>query len=85
MISFCHVQNRRRIYYKDSSFLILVGKNIRKYRKAKNITLQDLAFLCNDIDYAYINKIELGQVNLSVSYLKLIADTLGVTISDLTT
>ena len=33
----------------------------------------DLAFKCNDIDYSQINRIELGKVNFSVSYLSLIA------------
>ncbi len=47
------------------------------------MTLEELAFACNDIDYAYINKIELGQINFSISYLKLIADILEVPDIDL--
>lgn len=47
------------------------------------MTLEDLAFACNDIDYAYINRIELGKVNFSISYLKLIAEKLDITIIEL--
>ena len=43
----------------------------------------DLAFRCNDKDYSQINRVELGKVNFSVSYLTLIADALGVKPKDL--
>ncbi len=43
----------------------------------------DLAFACNDKDYSQINRIELGKVNFSVSYLTLIAKVLDVTPQDL--
>ncbi len=75
--------SRRRKYYKDQRFMKIIGANIRIHRKQKKITLQELAFACNDIDYAYINKIELGQINLSISYLKLIADKLHVPLEKL--
>lgn len=45
------------------------------------MTLQELAFACNDIDYAQINNMELGKVNFSISYLKLIADKLNVPVT----
>lgn len=38
----------------------------------------DLAFKCNDKDYSQINRVELGKVNFSVSYLLLIAEALDV-------
>lgn len=38
----------------------------------------ELAFNCGDFDYSQINRIELGKVNFSVSYLLLIADALEV-------
>jgi len=38
----------------------------------------DLAFKCNDKDYSQINRVELGKVNFSISYLSLIAEALGV-------
>lgn len=74
---------RRKKYYQNLEFLERVGLQIRKIRKQKGITLEQLAFACNDIDYAYINKIELGKVNFSISYLFLIAEKLGVSITEL--
>ena len=50
---------------------------------AKGLTQMDLAFACNDKDYSQINRIELGKVNFSVSYLSLIAGVLEVTPQDL--
>ena len=47
------------------------------------MTLEELAFECHDVDYAHLNKIELGKVNFSISYLKLIAEKLEVPIADL--
>ena len=43
------------------------------------MTQMELAFKCNDVDYSQINRIELGKVNFSVSYLLLIAEALDVT------
>ncbi len=43
----------------------------------------ELAFKCNDIDYSQINRMELGKVNFSVSYLPLIAEALQVSVNDL--
>jgi transcriptional regulator with XRE-family HTH domain len=43
----------------------------------------DLAFACGDIDYSQINRIELGKVNFSVSYLALLASVLKVEPKDL--
>ena len=60
-----------------------IGKNIRKYRKEKGLTQMELAFVCNDIDYSQINRIELGKVNFSVSFLIIISESLGVSPEDL--
>jgi transcriptional regulator with XRE-family HTH domain len=46
---------------------------------------ENLAFECDYADYSQINRIELGKVNFSISYLKLIADKLNVSIADLLT
>ena len=43
----------------------------------------ELAFVCNDIDYSQINRIELGKVNFSVSFLIIISESLGVSPEDL--
>jgi hypothetical protein len=46
--------------------------------KRKGLSQMDLVFKCGDKDYSQINRVELGKVNFSVSYLSLIADALGV-------
>ena len=70
-------------YYRDDEFLKQKGNKIRGLRLAKGLTQMDLAFACNDKDYSQINRIELGKVNFSVSYLSLIARALGVSPQDL--
>ncbi|NCI48091.1 helix-turn-helix transcriptional regulator [Sediminibacterium sp. WSJ-3] len=49
----------------------------------KGLTQMELAFKCNDKDYSQINRVELGKVNFSVSYLSLIADALEIAPKDL--
>lgn len=76
-------KSSRKPYYRDEEFLKEIGDRIRKYRIKAGLTQMDLAFKCNDIDYSQINRLELGKVNFSVSYVKLIAFALEVNISDL--
>lgn len=47
------------------------------------MTLTEFAFECNDIDYSQINKIELGKINFTISYLALFADVLEVSVEEL--
>lgn len=80
------MQNQpRRPYYKNEGFLQKLGLRIRELRVEKGMTQMDLAFKCNDIDYSQINRIELGKVNFTVSYLKMIADSLDVEVIALLT
>jgi len=73
------VENKlKRIYYRDDEFLKRIGDKIRELRISKGMTQMDLAFKCNDKDYSQINRVELGKVNFSVSYLYLIAEALEV-------
>lgn len=74
--------NKKR-YYRNDNLLKVVGNRIRTIRLQKRITQTDLAFLCNDKDYSQINRVELGKVNFSISYLRLIADALEVPVKDL--
>ena len=76
-------KNLRKPYYRDDTFLKKVGERIRENRLKLGLTQMDLAFKCNDIDYSQINRLELGKVNFSISYLKLIASVMNVNISDL--
>ena len=73
----------RKPYYRDDTFLKEVGERIRENRLKLGLTQMDLAFKCNDIDYSQINRLELGKVNFSISYLKLIASVMNVHIADL--
>ena len=70
-------------YYRDDEFLLHVGQRIRAIRIKKGLTQTELAFKCNDKDYSQINRVELGKVNFSVSYLSLIAAALEVSPKDL--
>lgn len=73
----------KKKYYRDEEFLKKVGNRIRELRLEKNMTQMDLAFKCNETDYSQINRIELGKVNFSISFLSLIASVLEVTAEDL--
>lgn len=52
--------------YKKEDFLILVGKQIDKIRKEKNLSYGKIAKECN-IDSSDISKIAKGQVNIMLS------------------
>lgn len=65
------------------SRLKLLGKNIRKYREAKNFSQEILAEKA-DLSREYITRIENGQKFVSLKKLFLLADILGVKFSDLT-
>lgn len=59
-----------------------VGFNIRKYRKKKGWTQEQLAFEAN-LHRAYIGQIERGEKNIGLQNLEKIAKTLGVTLKEL--
>jgi len=71
-------QSTRKPYYRDDAFLLKVGQKIRECRLKKGLTQTELAFKCNDIDYSQINRVELGKVNFSISFLNLVADALEI-------
>ena len=73
----------KRTYFRDDAFLKEIGAKVRELRLSKGITQTDLAFKCGDKDYSQINRVELGKVNFSVSYLALIAEALKVSPKDL--
>ena len=69
-------------YYRDDGFQSAVGSRIREIRLSKGITQVSLAIDCGLPD-SQINRIELGKVNCSLSYLPLIAQALNVNPKDL--
>ena len=73
----------KRVYYRDDVFLKALGGKIRQIRLKNGLTQTELAFKCNDKDYSQINRVELGKVNFSVSYLSLISKALDVKVKDL--
>jgi transcriptional regulator with XRE-family HTH domain len=76
-------QPPKRNYYRDDAFLKGLGQKVREERIRKGLTQTELAFKCRDIDYSQINRIELGKVNFSVSFLNLLAEALEVKAVDL--
>jgi transcriptional regulator with XRE-family HTH domain len=74
---------KRKPYFRDDEFLKRIGGKVRSFRQTLGLSQSDLAFKCNDKDYSQINRLELGKINFSVSYLKLIATALDVKVADL--
>jgi transcriptional regulator with XRE-family HTH domain len=66
-----------RKYYLDEKLLKEIGDKIRHYRELKSMSIEALA---NDMDsnYSQINRMELGKVNFSISYLSRVAKALEV-------
>lgn len=48
-----------------SELTIQFGQLVRKYRKEKNMSQEQLALLCN-MDRSYLGRIERGEVNLTL-------------------
>ena len=59
-----------------------VGLNIRKYRKKKDWSQEQLAFEAN-LHRAYIGQIERGEKNIGLINLERIAKALNVTLKNL--
>jgi XRE family transcriptional regulator, regulator of sulfur utilization len=59
-----------------------IGKTIRRLRNAGGFT-QDIFADCSGLNRAHVGEIERGESNVTIQTLKIIADTLGVKISDL--
>ena len=59
-----------------------VGKQIRKYRKKRGLTQEQLAFNAN-LHRAYIGHIERGEKNIGLKNLEKIAKTLQIKVKDL--
>ena len=55
----------------------VVGANIRRYRKAKSLTQEELA-LSADLDLRYLGGIERGEHNPTVAVLACLADALDI-------
>ena len=67
----------------ENDFYIKLGKNIKKIRKAKNLTQQELADKMN-ISLNFMGKIEVAFSKPSLDTLILLAKTLDTSVSELT-
>ena len=65
-----------------SELTIQFGQLVRKYRKERNISQEQLALLCN-MDRSYLGRIERGEVNPTLEKLYELAKSLGVNVKDL--
>lgn len=59
-----------------------IGERVRKLRKEKEISQEDLAFR-SELHRTYISLVERGESNLSILTLERIANGLGVDIKEL--
>jgi transcriptional regulator with XRE-family HTH domain len=76
-------KGERKKYYRNDMFLKNIGLRIREIRLGRGISQEALAFECDYADFSQINRIELGKVNFSISYLALIAEKLEVPVTEL--
>lgn len=61
----------------NEEFILAFGRNLRKIRKSKGLSMEQLAHLCN-IEYSQISRIELGQINTTLNTIKILADALEI-------
>ena len=67
---------------KKQKILLKFGNRVRKLRKAKGLSQEAFASLCG-LDRTYISGIERGVRNVSLVNLGLIAEALGISLSEL--
>lgn len=60
-----------------SELTIQFGQLVRKYRKEKNMSQEQLALLCN-MDRSYLGRIERGEVNLTLEKIYELAKNLSI-------
>lgn len=72
----------KKSYYINKTALSLIGNKMRDIRLQKDISIEYLANT-SGMDYSQLARMELGQVNFTISYLFRVAEALGVTPKDL--
>lgn len=64
-------------------FILLgFGKNLKHFRKNKNLSQEDLAFKCG-LDRTYISGLERGKRNPTLKIISLLAQHLDISMSEL--
>jgi transcriptional regulator with XRE-family HTH domain len=66
----------------EKMILLKFGDNVRRYRKSKNISQEELAFRAN-LHRTYIGMIERAEKNITLINIKKISDALEVNIVNL--
>lgn len=67
---------------RNEKAIAIVARNIRKYRKTQNLTINELASLI-EVDYSQISRMERGVINPSISVIFSIAEVLKIKPSQL--
>ena len=75
-------KSAKKEYYINEQALLLIGGRMRQIRKDKLLSIEQLANM-SGMDYSQLARMELGQVNFTISYLFRVAEALGVTPKDL--
>ena len=65
-----------------SELTIQFGQSVRKYRKERSMSQEQLALLCN-MDRSYLGRIERGEVNITVLKLYELASVLQIDAKEL--
>jgi len=75
-------QKSKSGYYINKAVLSLIGAKMREIRNSKGFSIEQLANN-SGMDYSQLARMELGQVNFTISYLFRVAEALGVTPKEL--
>jgi len=67
---------------KADDILARFGRKVRKLRQAKGLSQEAFAAECG-VDRTYMGGIERGERNVALRNINLIADTLGISLSEL--
>ncbi len=67
---------------RKQNHILAFGKNLRQLRKAKGLTMTQLANMC-DIEYRQVSDIELGKINTTLATIYLLAEALEISPKDL--
>ncbi|MCZ4223492.1 helix-turn-helix domain-containing protein [Pedobacter rhodius] len=67
---------------RNNQIITRFGDNVRKYRNAKGLTMNELAGLC-DVELGAISTVERGKVNCTISTAYAISKALEVSIDKL--
>ena len=62
----------------------ILAENIRAFRKAKNLSQEEFADMCN-LHRTYVGSVERGERNVTLSTLEIFASALGVSVPKLLT